>query len=126
MLVAFGSTKISRRTPAQSAMAPAANQRTLAKNHRAEFLFTVLAAWGMSERRKAPAETSQVAKAKTRDVAAVRETRAAPAREFGKRLAAEADRKRGKGAGGETQPLEFVAVVPRVQAVPARWQSKPA
>src|SRR5580693_9278412 len=82
MLVVFGLTKISQRIPAQSAA-------VLAKNHRAEFLFTVPAAW-------VTAETSQVAKAKTRDVAAVPETRAAPARVFGKRPVAEVDRKQVK------------------------------
>src|ERR1700722_7639717 len=86
MLVVFGLTKISQRTLARSAA-------VLAKNHRAEFLFTVPAAWVMWERRKALAEISQVAKAETRDVAAVRETRAAPARVFGRRRAAEVDRK---------------------------------
>jgi hypothetical protein len=86
MLVVFGLTKISRRVPAQSAVVPA-------KNHRAESLFTVPAIWVMSERREVLAETPQVAKAKTHGVAAVPETRAAPAHVFGKRPAAEADRK---------------------------------
>jgi hypothetical protein len=49
-----------------------------------------------AEKRKVPAETSQVAKAKTHDVAAVPETRAAPARVFGKRPAAEVERKQVK------------------------------
>jgi hypothetical protein len=89
MLVVFGLTKISQGIPAQSAVVPA-------KNHRAEFLFTEPAAWVMAEKRKVPAETSQVAKAKTHDVAAVPETRAAPARVFGKRPAAEVDRKQVK------------------------------
>src|ERR1700693_2794574 len=89
MLEVFGLTRTSQRMPVQSAM-------VLAKNHRSEFLFTVLAAWVMSERRKALAEISQGEEAKTHDVAAVRETRADPARVFGKRPAAEVDRKRVK------------------------------
>src|ERR1700722_9913178 len=89
MLVVFGLTKISQRMPAQSAA-------VLAKNHRAEFLFTVPAAWVTAEKRKVPAETSQVAKAKTRDVAAGPETRGAPARVLGKRRVAEVERKRVK------------------------------
>ena len=41
MRVVFGLTKISQRTPAQSAMGPAENHRTLVKNLRAESLSTV-------------------------------------------------------------------------------------
>src|ERR1700733_8529582 len=89
MLVVFGLTKISQRIPPQSAA-------VLAKNHQAEFPFTVPAAWVTAEKRKVPAETSQVAKAKIHDVAAVPETRAAPARVFGRRPAAEVDRKQVK------------------------------
>ena len=53
-------------------------------------------AWVMAEKQKAPAEILQAAKAKTHDAAAVRETRAAPARVFGRRPAAEVVRKRVK------------------------------
>src|ERR1700677_3105179 len=65
MLVVFGLTKISQTTPAQSAMAPAENRQTLAKNHRAESLFTAPANWVTSERRGSLAENSRVAKGKT-------------------------------------------------------------
>jgi hypothetical protein len=114
MLVVFGLTKTSQRTPAQSVMA-------LAKNRRPEFLFTEQAVWVMPERWKVLAETSQVAKAKTHDVAVVPETRAAPALVFGTLPEAGVGRKRVKSADGETQPPEFVAAVVRVEADPARW-----
>jgi hypothetical protein len=93
----------------------------LLKNRRPEFLFTEQAVSVMPELCKVLAETSQAAKAKTHDVAVVRETRAAPALVFGKLPEAGVGRKPVNSADGETQPPEFVAAVLRVEAEPARW-----